>query len=160
MASTLLLLSCEQQKALDNPPEATDIATITAISAERAAAFNAGDAEGIAVHFSDEAFLIAPGTKTLQGLEAVQQYYQAIFDVYETELESGYESVKVDGDLAYGRGFATVTLKPKAGGKKIISTSKYLNILERQTDGSWKTTHDIWNDNQETPGTSVPQLLP
>jgi len=29
----------------------------------------------------------------------------------------------------------------------MLSISKYLNILERQPDASWKTTHDIWNDN-------------
>ena len=30
----------------------------------------------------------------------------------------------------------------------MTSTSKYLNILERQADGTWKTTHDIWNANE------------
>jgi ketosteroid isomerase-like protein len=32
----------------------------------------------------------------------------------------------------------------------LVSTAKYLNILKKQADGSWKTTHDIWNSN-ETP---------
>lgn len=100
------------------------------------------------MHFADDAYLMPPDTETLQGPAAVQQYYQAIFDLYETKLESGYQSVKVDGDLAYGRGFAKVTLTPKAGGERTIAKSKYLNILERQEDGSWKTTHDIWNDNE------------
>jgi ketosteroid isomerase-like protein len=29
-----------------------------------------------------------------------------------------------------------------------VSTAKYLNILEKQSDGTWKTTHDIWNGNE------------
>jgi ketosteroid isomerase-like protein len=77
----------------------------------------------------------------------VKAYYQLVFDRYETALESGYEDVRVDGDLAYGRGFARVTLKDRVTGEVTVSTAKYLNILERQSDGSWKTTHDIWNGN-------------
>lgn len=123
-----------------------DIATITAISAERAKAFNEGNAAGIAIHFTEDAALMAPDAPVKRGREAVQAYYQSLFDAYDTELQSGYEAVKVDGDLAYGRGFAKVWITPKSGGEKIYSESKYLNILERQEDGSWKTTHDIWND--------------
>ncbi len=126
-----------------------DIATITEISAERAKAFNEGNAAGIAVHFTEDASLMAPDSPVKKGREAVREYYQSLFDVYNTELESGYEEVKVEGNLAYGRGFAKVWVTPKAGGERTYSESKYLNILERQEDGSWKTTHDIWNSVKE-----------
>ncbi|NHE57540.1 YybH family protein [Cyclobacterium plantarum] len=125
-----------------------DIAAITAMSKARADAFNSGDAVTIASYFTEGAFLMAPATETKIGPQAVEAYYQEIFDRYHTELESGYEQVKVDGNLAYGRGFAKVTLYEKSTGDTLHSTSKYLNILERQADGSWKTTHDIWNGNE------------
>ncbi len=127
-------------------PEA-DKQAITEMSNARAKAFNEGDAKEIARYFSDDAYLMAPDGATKRGPEAVEAYYQSIFDEYDTELESGYEEVKVDGDLAFGRGFAKVTLFPKDGGETVHGESKYLNILERQADGSWITTHDIWNDN-------------
>lgn len=126
-----------------------DIEAIKAMSDARAKAFNEGNSVEIARHFTQNASLMAPGKPTQHGPSAVQAYYQSIFDEYETELESGYEEVKVEGDLAFGRGFAKVTLYPKNGEGPIKSTSKYLNILERQSDGSWKTTHDIWNSNEE-----------
>jgi len=134
-------------------PSATleqDIAAIEAMSKARAVAFNEGNAADIALHFTDDAILMAPGQAPSQGKEAVRAYYQSIFDTYQTSLTSYYEEVKVEGDLAYGRGFAEVILTPKSGGESISSTSKYLNILQRQPNGSWKTTHDIWNGN-ETP---------
>ena len=121
---------------------------IRSISSERAKAFNEGDAAGIAKHFADKCFLMAPGGQTKTDPAQVKAYYQAIFDKYTTGLESGYEDVKVDGDLAYGRGFAKVRLKDKITGEETESTAKYLNILERQPDGNWKTTHDIWNENE------------
>jgi len=140
---SIVLLSCQQ-----NDKTKDDIETITAISAARAEAFNNGNAAAIAIYFTDDAYLMAPGGETLRGQKAIEEYYQIIFDEYHTELESGYEDVKVDGDLAYGRGFAKVFLRPKSGGEPIFSTSKYLNILERQADGTWMTTHDIWNGNE------------
>jgi uncharacterized protein (TIGR02246 family) len=154
MKSTTLLYSlllmvtfgCKE----DNQPTMTeDIATITAMSQARADAFNAGNAAEIARYFADDAFLMAPGKISQRGKAAVEAYYQSIFDEYETILESGYEDVVVDGNLAYGRGFAKVTLTPKNGDPKSYATSKYLNILERQKDGTWITTHDIWNGNEE-----------
>lgn len=140
---SLTMLSCQQNEKYND-----DVETIKAISAARAKAFNEGNAAGIAIHFTDSAYLMAPETETLRGRNAIEAYYQKIFDEYKTELESGYEEVKVDGDLAYGRGFAKVLLRPKSGGEPISSTSKYLNILERQADGTWMTTHDIWNGNE------------
>jgi uncharacterized protein (TIGR02246 family) len=133
-----------------HPVPKDEKAVITAISASRAQAFNAGDAAGIAVHFTEDAILMAPGKPATTGRAAVQAYYQAIFDEYNTRLESHYDEVYVSDSLAYGRGSAKVTLLPKKGGEALVSTAKYLNILQKQADGSWKTTHDIWNSN-ETP---------
>lgn len=123
---------------------------ITEISEARAKAFNEGNAAAIAAHFTEDAQLMAPGKPTSTGKAAVQIYYQSIFDEYNTQLESHYEEVEVSGNMAYGRGFAKVTLVPKKGGAPLVSTAKYLNILKKQSDGLWKTTHDIWNGN-ETP---------
>ena len=94
---------------------------------------------------------MAPGKPASVGREAVRAYYQAIFDEYKPELDSHYEEVEVSGDLAYGRGEATVRLTPRKGGASTVATAKYLNILQRQSDGTWKTTHDIWNSNKTTP---------
>lgn len=146
--SAMLLISVMGCKSDLNPSEEQDILEIKAMSQARADAFNAGDAAAIAAHFTAEAVLMAPNTPKKIGPEAVEAYYQEIFDGYRTGLESGYEAVRVDGDLAFGRGFAKVTLLSKTTGDTTYSTSKYLNILERQPDGSWKTTHDIWNANE------------
>ena len=122
---------------------------ITEISEERAKAFNEGNAAAIAMHFTEDALLMAPGKPAATGRAAVQDYYQAIFDDYTTQLKSHYEEVEVSGNLAYGRGFAKVTLVPKKGGLPLVSTAKYLNILKKQPGGLWKTTHDIWNGNEQ-----------
>lgn len=140
-----LFTHCHDRATLDKKNEAEKI---RAISAARAKAFNEGDAAAIASYFSNDCFLMAPGGVTKRTPKEVEAYYQSIFNSYYTELESGYESVKVDGKLAYGRGFAKVTLRSKSDSSVVHSTAKYLNILEKQPDGTWVTTHDIWNDNE------------
>lgn len=143
----LFIAACNAEQASSVTTE-DDIAAITAVSEARAQAFNESDAQGIAIHFTEDAILMAPGDPAMRGREAVAAYYQSIFDEYEPVLESYYEEVEVSGDMAYGRGEAKVTLTPKDGGPTTTSTSKYLNILQRQPDGSWQTTHDVWNGNE------------
>jgi len=137
----LLTVACDRHAT-------EDTSKIKALSATRAKAFNDGDANVIAMAFTDDGLLMAPGTESTTGREAVRVYYQGIFDHYKTFLESGYEDVKISGDLAYGVGFAKVKLVPHSGGDTLFSTAKYINILKRQPDGSWLTTYDIWNGNE------------
>lgn len=141
MLTFSLLIGCgdDKKKAIEK---------IREVSKARAEAFNNGDAEAIAVHFTDDAVLMPPGQPSMRGQKAVEDYYQSIFDEYHTELISEYREVDLAGDLAYGRGHARVKLIPKNGNDTIYSESEYINILKRQADGSWKTTHDIWNSSE------------
>ncbi len=145
LATFILFGSCNTKNDYSE-----DVAAITAISDARAKAFNEGKAGIIASYFSEDALLLAPGSPPLKGPGKVEAYYQSIFDQFETRLSSHYDEVEVSGNLAYGRGTAEVTLIPKNGPANdtlIVSTSKYLNILKKQTTGEWITTHDIWNSN-------------
>ena len=143
--STFLIASCSNENQINQPE---DVQAIEEMSAARAIAFNEGNAAGIAIYFTETGVLMAPGASAQTGRIAVEEYYQSIFDEFETSLNSYYEEVEVSGELAFGRGIAEVDLTPKAGGDTIKSTSKYINILQRQQDGSWLTTHDIWNENE------------
>ena len=145
IALMLLIIGCDRHKEQDTT---ADISKIKALSAARAKAFNEGDTNVIAMAFTENGVLMAPDTKSTTGREAVRAYYQGIFDQYKTFLESGYEDVQVSGDLAYGVGYAKVKLVSHSGGDTLFSTAKYVNILKRQDDGSWLTTHDIWNGNE------------
>lgn len=153
MALGVFCLSCgpelSEKKDVEENQEKDSLA-ISAVSKARAEAFRQGNAAGIALHFTENSMLMAPDKQVQRGRGAVEAYYQHIFDTWKTDLKSEYLEVKVSGNMAYGRGFAEVTLIPKSGGDTLKSTAKYLNILERQPDGSWKTTHDIWNANEPT----------
>ncbi len=58
---------------------------------------------------------------------------------------------QVAGDWAYDRGNYTVTVTPKSG-KPMEASAKYLIIVKRQPDGSWKVYREISNSNNPPPG--------
>ena len=142
------LISCIKPH---NRSTESDVRQIEAVSNARAEAFNNSDAKTIASYFTEDCVLMAPDKPATKGREQVRAYYQSIFDAFSPRLKSGYDEVSVSGDLAYGRGFATVELTPKNGGPTTVSAAKYLNILRRQSDGSWRTSHDIWNNDEPSP---------
>ncbi|MBT0810346.1 SgcJ/EcaC family oxidoreductase [Litoribacter ruber] len=139
-----LLAACSQAPTSSDD---NDAQAITEMSKARAKAFNEGDAATIAGHFTKNGVLMAPGQEVATGTEAIEAYYAKIFEEYEAILDSWYEEIEVSGDMGFGRGEARVTLIDKTSADTTESSSKYLNIVKRQDDGSWKTSHDVWNDN-------------
>jgi ketosteroid isomerase-like protein len=49
-------------------------------------------------------------------------------------------------------------MTPKAKGKPMEESSKYLVILKRQADGSWKISRDIENSNTPMPAPATKKL--
>ena len=64
------------------------------------------------------------------------------------------EEIEVAGDWAFSRGTYTFTGTKKAGGKPIQIIGKFIHILKRQPDGSWKLTRDCWNHDKPFPSAS------
>jgi uncharacterized protein (TIGR02246 family) len=116
------------------------------------AAQNAGDAAALTALFTDDAVLMPANAPAASGNEAIQAHFQTLLDQVTSELVVSQEEVEVAGDWAFSRGTHTVKLTPKAGGETMEDTGKYLNILKRQPDGSWKIARHIWNSDKPLPG--------
>ncbi len=57
------------------------------------------------------------------------------------------------GDRAYSHGSYEFEMSPKEGGKTKSCFGKFLDILEKQVDGSWKIAIDC--HNYDTPSESA-----
>lgn len=57
------------------------------------------------------------------------------------------QEITVLGDWAYTRGMYTVDSTPTGGGATGHVDGKFMTILRRQADGSWKIYRDIFNSN-------------
>ncbi len=105
-------------------------------------AFNRGDAEGCAAYSTDDIVLLPPGEPMTRGKAAFLDTYRSrikenIGGTHKNELID----FGVDGDMAYQIGtYAIEDSKPPERGK-------FVNVLKRQPDGTWKVKISIFNSD-------------
>ncbi|MDA2928036.1 SgcJ/EcaC family oxidoreductase [Acidobacteria bacterium AH-259-G07] len=128
-----------------------DLDAIDSLRDEFLTAHNANEASRLAALYTDGAVLMPPNEESVTGKQGVESWYQANFDQFTAELTLSSEEVEVAGDWAFDRGTYTITLTPKDDGEPIEDNGKYIVILQKQPDNSWKITHAIWNSNIPIP---------
>ena len=126
---------------LSVPSMAQDKATIDKLNAEFMAAFAKGDMAALGQMYTEDAYLLPPGTATVKGRAAIQTFWTnaaaAIGDLKLTTVD-----VKPLGSDA-AREIGTFTLKTK-GDKPQEVAGKYVVIWEK-AGAQWKLATDIWN---------------
>jgi uncharacterized protein (TIGR02246 family) len=127
-----------------------DVEAIKKLSDEYGAMVTAGDAEGFLDLFTDDAVLMPPNHKMIDGKEEIRPLVQAILkNAKETELVeiTTPSEIRVFGDWAFDLGITTF----KSKGKPLEETNKYIRIWQKLADGSWKLARVIFNSNNPLP---------
>ncbi len=138
------------------PPEpkrdvAADMKVLNALRDQYVAGVNSGDAAAVAATLTDDAIDMGPYEPAVEGKEAIQVSYETMFKEYTVKIGLTALETQVLGDWGYDRGTYTITLTPKTG-KPIEDTGKYLDVLKRLPDGSWKVSRSIYNTSNPPPG--------
>ena len=129
-----------------------DVEAINSLREEFITVHNTNDAARLAELYSDDAVLMLPNEPARVGNQAVQSSFQGSFDQFTAELSLASDEVQVTADLAFDRGTYTIKLTPKSGGEVIEDNGKWIVILQKQPDGSWKIARDIGNSDNPPPG--------
>lgn len=108
---------------------------------------NAGDLDKLKSLFTEDVIFMPPNAILFKGWEAYREFAQSLFDEFNNEEEITYKEIEVFGDLAFVRISYRIQVIPKIGGETALMKGKGMWILKRQTDGSWKGTHCVWNSN-------------
>jgi len=114
------------------------------LNGEWDAAFNRGDASGLAARYAEDA-IVSPGNgKTLHGREAVRELFQGFFD---NDLhDHGIEIIHAarSGDVLYqvARWQAHGT---DADGSDVTYGGVLTAVLRRDTGGEWRMHVHTWN---------------
>jgi len=124
-----------------------DVAAINELFNQYASSINAGDIDLWISLWADDGIQMPPGNPAVIGKENIKAGLQSSFDLFNWKMTIDGEEVKVAGDWAFARGNYTYTLTPKEEGKTIKGSGKYLSILAKQADGSWKFARDCFNNN-------------
>jgi uncharacterized protein (TIGR02246 family) len=144
-----LNFSCEQQG--EKVDVESDIAAIKELWKQYEAAEISGDIDLWISLWTDDGIRMPPNTPAVFGKERIRETVQSFFDrvvngYYTIKFTVKSEEIRVTGDWAFARGTYTFSSSNTAG-ETIKRTGKLLSILERQADGSWKLTHQIYNTN-------------
>jgi uncharacterized protein (TIGR02246 family) len=115
------------------------------------AASNRGDADALMELYAEDAVLLPPDHEPIEGREAIGEFWRQGTD---QGLEVSTLRVDSDGKLGYLVG----RYRLPATDTEPADSGKYVMCLERQTDGSWKLTADIWNSSSAEDDDSLPDV--
>lgn len=106
-------------------------------------------AEGYASFFTNDAVLLPPDSKAVIGQDSIQKWMKNNLDTYSFQV-TGFtqDEIRIGNGWAFMRVTITGTKKLKSGGKSVTTTNKYLDVLQRQTDGTWKFVYRMWNSEK------------
>jgi uncharacterized protein (TIGR02246 family) len=140
----LLPAGCFAQEKADAKAVA---AAVDEIWKQYASSFSSGDIERWLSLWTDDGVQMPPDSPPVVGKEQIRARNKAVLDRFTFDMSISNEEVTAAGDWAFSRGVYKATLTPKGGGKTILVDGKYMTILRRQPDGSWKIHRDIFNSN-------------
>jgi uncharacterized protein (TIGR02246 family) len=128
--------------------QVAEVAQVYELWNEVAAATNEGDLERWIALWIDNAIQMPPGAPLRVGKEQIRREMQPLFDLFDTRnMIIQPEEIRILGDRAYSHGSYEFDLAPKDGGEPKRYSGKFLDILEKQVDGSWKIAIDCHNCN-------------
>ena len=123
------------------------------LDAEWSAAAGAKDLDKLVSYYSDDAVVLPPNKPAATTAAAIRSSWKEDLD---SMVSGSWKATRVEvaksGDMAYVSGTYEWTAKTPDG-EQTKDHGKYLEVWEKQPDGSWKCGADCWNsDLPATPG--------
>ncbi len=125
-----------------------NLAAIRAIISDFMSSYNEADVDTFSALFTEDAIRMPPNAPVIVGRQRIRENMITTFATFDGEVTVNQEEARFSGDFAITRGTWAVTLTPKAGGEAQSDVGKWLTMIERQEDGSWKIARNIWNSDR------------
>ena len=109
------------------------------------AAFNRGDATGVAACYTADARLLPPGGTMMIGTASITAFWQGAMNMGIKTAKLETKELDSREDLAIEIGQYTLTIQPD-GAAATTDVGKYV-VVWKNDAGTWKLHIDIWNTN-------------
>jgi uncharacterized protein (TIGR02246 family) len=130
-----------------------DKAAINKTRNEYVSAWKTADAALIAGLYTDDALVLYPNQPAVEG-KGILGYFKSFFGEFpQNDFDLTSAEIEIVGPWAFDRGSYKWKGVPRVGGEALLDHRKYLVILRRQADGSWKVFRDV--DNSDRPVTQA-----
>lgn len=144
-------LAAQQQEMASGALTKADIAAIQKVPQDWVAHAKMGHANVVAQLYAADAIELPPNAPAIKGRTAIEaRIAESVAGMQDMTITS----VETDGmlDLAFDRGTYAVTVLEEGMEEPLTINGKYIAILRRQSDGAWKLTRLIWNEDTPPPG--------
>jgi uncharacterized protein (TIGR02246 family) len=134
-----------------------DVAAIEALLQQYGSVVTTGDLDAWLALWIEECVVMPPEMPAVYGKDNLRALQAPSFENFKWSMTVNTQEVKVSGNLAFARGTYSAMLTPKGGGAPQKVEGKFLSILERQNDGTWKLARDCFNSSvpHEAPAEEV-----
>jgi ketosteroid isomerase-like protein len=140
--------STKKPAALAEELSPRDLAAIAAADSAFAQAANSGNVDSLVAVYAGNAALLPPNLPPQKGRAAIRSFWGGFLNAYTVRFELGSDLVEGRGDLAYNMGHYRFTAVPKnKANPGVADEGKFLEVLKRQSDGSWKYVVDMYSSN-------------
>ena len=147
-------LACQPQ-ASQGPPDtrAADETAIKDFDAQWSKAASDKNLDKMLSYYADDAIVLQPNGPMVNSKDAVRKIWQGLLTA--PGFSGGWKATKVEvaksGEIGYVSGTWEFTMND-ASGKPATDRGKFVEVVKKQTDGTWKCAVDIWNSDVPLPG--------
>src|SRR5881397_2520025 len=128
------------------------------LDAKWSAAAGAKDVDKTVSYYAADAIVMPPNASSATTKEAIRSAWKEMLTTPGAAIS--WKATKVEvakaGDLAYVSGTYEETMTD-ASGKPVKDRGKYVEVWEKQADGTWKVVADIWNSDLPTSAPAAPE---
>jgi uncharacterized protein (TIGR02246 family) len=113
-------------------------------------AWLANDAERVMATLTSDAIIYPSALRPIAGVAAIREFwFPSSPATTVTEMELSIDSIHVDGDTAVASGMGSLTFVISSKGAPGVARTQrswHVNVLRRQSDGSWRIWRRMWGD--------------
>ena len=138
------ITACQPQ-----PISQADEEAIRAVNTTFTAAVNAENVDAMTAVFTSDATVQPNGMPGAVGTAAIHKLFTDMMGPMRTNLRTSVTKIAGQGDMAYVTGTYHVswTMKDSTQTAPPAEDGKWITVLWRQPDKSWKFASDTWNPN-------------
>jgi ketosteroid isomerase-like protein len=122
--------------------------------AKMVAAEKADPAGLVAMFYTDDARVLPPNMPAMEGKDAIVKGFTLMGQA--KSFTFGPVTITGGGSTAVAEGTYEWVGTVPVTGEAMADKGKYLEVFQKQADGTWKCTHDAWSSNAPPPGIILP----